>query len=378
MRRLVFASLLLAGCWDFSSLAGLHGTQTDDAGIGGGGGGDSDAATGGADDGSSTDDASMPPDDAAPDDGALGTDLFFPDDARPPADLAGLPTAFTSQSSPTSTALNGVWGSSANDVYIVGGSGAGVILHSTGNKSWSTQLSSGGGLEGVWGSSASDIYAVGEGGTILHSTGNGSWSLQSSGTTATLRGVWGPSANEVYVVGTGIILRSTGNGVWTTDWTDGDAMLLDVTGAPGHVWAVGSSSTATSLNGLIVHRQNGAWTQQLTQPNEIMQAAWATQGDAVLVGGATLSSQTRILRGGAAGWTVVTTSAAGNQTLFGVWGSGWGDVYAVGHQGEIVRCIGSTWTALGGQPSTDLFRVWGSSPSDVYAVGENGVILHLP
>jgi hypothetical protein len=375
MKRLLLASLLWAGCWDFSSLAQLHGDQSDDAGVGGGGGGDDGAI---ASDGSGGDDASMPPDDAAPADGATPIDLFFPDDARPPADLAGLPTSFTSQNSTSTTALNGVWGSSASDVYVVGGSGAGVILHSTGNKSWSTQLSSGGGLQAVWGSSASDVYAVGNGGAILHSTGNGSWSLQSSGTTATLRGVWGPSASEVYAVGTGIILRSTGNGVWTTDWTDGDAMLLDVTGASGHVWAVGSSSTATSLNGLIVHRQNGAWTQQLTQPNEILQAAWATQGDAVLVGGATSTNQTRILRGGASGWTVVSTSAASNQTLFGVWGSGWGDVYAVGYQGQIVRCIGSTWSALGGQPSTDLFHVWGSSPADVYAVGENGVILHLP
>ena len=37
-------------------------------------------------------------------------------------------------------------------------------------------------LDGVWGSSATDVFAVGDSGTILHYNGS-AWSAMSSGTT---------------------------------------------------------------------------------------------------------------------------------------------------------------------------------------------------
>src|ERR1700738_3823212 len=90
--------------------------------------------------------------------------------------------------------LNSVWGSSASDVWSVGGSaGAGGTLHYNGT-AWSivpsgtTQT-----LYNVWGTSASDVWAVGgsSAATVMHYNGT-AWSTALAGPTgvrffATLR-----------------------------------------------------------------------------------------------------------------------------------------------------------------------------------------------
>ena len=78
----------------------------------------------------------------------------------------------------------------------------GTILHYNGT-SWSS-VSSGTtqDLYSVWGTSASDVWAVGGGGTILHYNGT-SWSSVSSGTTLSLYSVWGSSPSNVWAVGDG-------------------------------------------------------------------------------------------------------------------------------------------------------------------------------
>jgi photosystem II stability/assembly factor-like uncharacterized protein len=60
-----------------------------------------------------------------------------------------------------------------------------------------------------------------------------------------------------------------------------------------------------------------------------------------------------------------------------VWGSGPGNVVAVGTGGTVLHYDGNTWTAMEqiyGAPY--LSAVWGSGPEDIFAVGENGTVLH--
>ena len=60
-----------------------------------------------------------------------------------------------------------------------------------------------------------------------------------------------------------------------------------------------------------------------------------------------------------------------------MWGSGPGDVYAVGLGGTIVRSAGKgDWSAEPSPTPITLTAVWGSAASDVYAVGYGGTILH--
>ena len=130
--------------------------------------------------------------------------------------------------------LYGVWGSSKDDIFVVGtGEGiplennrlqvTGGIFHYDGDK-WSEMSSledeffEGITLHAVWGSSSSDVYAVGSEWTILYYDGI-EWSRIETdlfpdiendigtGPGAGFRSVWGSSANDVYAVG------SSGEGV---------------------------------------------------------------------------------------------------------------------------------------------------------------------
>jgi hypothetical protein len=70
--------------------------------------------------------------------------------------------------SPTTSLLGAIWGSSATDIYLLGGAQgtSGTIWHFDG-VSWTPSNTGANGLLDVWGSSATDVFAVGENGTIL-------------------------------------------------------------------------------------------------------------------------------------------------------------------------------------------------------------------
>ena len=62
--------------------------------------------------------------------------------------------------------------------------------------------------------------------------------------------------------------------------------------------------------------------------------------------------------------------------LSAIWGSGPGDIYAVGGNGTIVHYDGSAWSIMNSGTTHWLLGIWGSGPSDIYAVGSGGTILH--
>ena len=55
-------------------------------------------------------------------------------------------------------------------------------------------------INGIWGTSATNVFTVGFDGTILHYDGT-SWSSMPSVTTAHLYSIWGSSANDIFAVG---------------------------------------------------------------------------------------------------------------------------------------------------------------------------------
>jgi len=71
-------------------------------------------------------------------------------------------------------------------------------------------------------------------------------------------------------------------------------------------------------------------------------------------------------------WTTMTS--VGNY-LWGVWGTSWRDVWAVGDGGTAFHFDGSSWTAHPAPTTNWLWSVWGTSPNDVYAVGTSGTIM---
>ncbi|AKV00196.1 Type IV fimbrial biogenesis protein PilY1 [Labilithrix luteola] len=115
--------------------------------------------------------------------------------------------------SQTNVTLLSIWGSSASDVWAVGG--LGTIRHITpADERWQqVESKTIQPLRSVWGSGPNDIWVVGDGGTILHYDGTAFAPATVQlplGRKPNLRAVWGSGPNDVWVVGDGVVLHYTG------------------------------------------------------------------------------------------------------------------------------------------------------------------------
>lgn len=63
--------------------------------------------------------------------------------------------------------------------------------------------------------------------------------------------------------------------------------------------------------------------------------------------------------------------------LYGLWGSGPSDLFAVGDGGQILHYDGSAFSIVNSPTVNNLRAVWGSGPKDVFAVGAGGTVLHF-
>lgn len=144
--------------------------------------------------------------------------------------------------------LYGVWGTSASDVWLVGGRSVGpttqaVIAHYDGGRVSAVSTT---GLPEkvlfkVWGSPGADVWAVGDGGTALRYAGS-TWTPVSTPTDARLIAVWGTSSSEVFAVGgtgTGVVLRW--NGLAWTELVTSAEELSGVWTAPNRPLYVGGN-----------------------------------------------------------------------------------------------------------------------------------------
>ncbi len=143
--------------------------------------------------------------------------------------------------------VNGIWGSSVTDVYAVGQgnlvNSTGVILHYNGTGDFTAQTvpAAAHALFAVGGSGPTDVYVVGLGGVILHSTGNGTWTEQTSGTTENLNAVGG-IAGEMYAVGdAGVVLISSDSGATWTAQNQGTTSWRGVWASAGGAYIVGDN-----------------------------------------------------------------------------------------------------------------------------------------
>lgn len=156
---------------------------------------------------------------------------------------------------PTQSRLWGVWGATRDDLYAVGGNGRTgdlpVLLHYDG-VAWSAlaypelERANVRAFFKVWGSSANDVIVVGQRGVILRYDGS-TWQEFGAGTGEDLISVWGTGPDRVVAVGSrtnGVIATWDGtewrsgslspmpglNGVWT-----GDGNTVHVVGVFGTV-----------------------------------------------------------------------------------------------------------------------------------------------
>jgi uncharacterized repeat protein (TIGR01451 family) len=270
--------------------------------------------------------------------------------------------------------LYGVWGSSGSDVFAVGDYG--TILHYDG-ETWSA-MDSGTtrDLSGVWGSRGDDVFAVGANGTVLHYDG-ATWSAMDSGNTSDLWGIWGSSGANVFAVGGSTILHYNGL-AWSAMSSGTIGWLRGVWGSSAsNVFAVGSMEYCEAEPGEwvcwygagILHYDGASWDDGWgcdTRQEGPLESVWGSGGGDVFAVG----DYGTILHYDSA-------MDSGTDTyLTGVWGSDGGDVFTVGSGGTILHYDGVAWSPMDSGTREYLYGVWGSSGSDVFAVGQYGTILH--
>lgn len=74
------------------------------------------------------------------------------------------------------------------------------------------------------------------------------------------------------------------------------------------------------------------------------------------------------------GW--INLNSGTSESLYGIWGSGTNDIFAVGNNGTILHYNGTSWSSMNSGTTNPLYGAWGFASNDVYAVGEKLTILH--
>lgn len=206
---------------------------------------------------------------------------------------------FQEHSSGTTATLWGVWSASETDAWIVGGTPEGgtskpndIVLHWNGSSWSSITLPSdavGRALYKVWGTSSDDLYVVGEYGTIWHKKG-ANWSLESNPplATGTLFTVAGTSSTDVYAVGNFDVLRSNG-----TSW---EKLTPDLTGTVNGVATAALGEVAIVGSGGLKQRfVDGQWIDDFVmEPHADLHAVWADGEGAYWAAGGNFITPTNV------------------------------------------------------------------------------------
>jgi hypothetical protein len=335
------------------------------------------------------------------------------------------------RSSPSATAndLSALSGSGAADVWSVGP--VGTVIHWDG-QAW-TPLADGsqGPLQALWGSSASDLWTSGP----LHWNGH-LWAADQTDSTIPALDLCGFAPDDVWAAGVGLqngldagyLGHLDGSGVWTivgienvyAPFTDADPTLGPSSlralwcHTPTDVWAVGqmegivgtvvatvvhydgdlwspvAAPTTWDLNGVwgsgaddiwaaggngtLIHWDGGAWTAVPSGTTSDLGAVWGSAADDVWV---VVLGDTRFLHWDGAAWSSVP-SGTSHPNLARIWGTGRGDVWAVGGDatsGVVVHFDGSAWSTSWNPPAAvgRLAGIWGSGGA-LFVVAQNGMI----
>jgi serine/threonine protein kinase len=267
--------------------------------------------------------------------------------------------------------LEGVWGSSRDDIWAVGERG--IIRHFDGYLWRTVESGTVADLYEVRGSSRDDVWAVGDWGTILHWDGR-AWSQLPSGSTTLITDVWPFDRGNAWVVGLDGTALHWDGAVWspTSSGTVRGLFRLGAT-APDDVWAVG-------YGGTIVHWDGRSWrTSLVTGHNETLMGVWCNRRDDVWVTG---HHPGVVLRYDGARWSelplpdVVPAQKRANYPFAYVWGTSARDVWLLPKRDHPLHWDGTRWTRFDPGTWHELYRLWGSGPDDIWAIGDETVTVH--
>jgi hypothetical protein len=286
----------------------------------------------------------------------------------------------------TTKTLYGVWGTSSNDVWVVGEQG--TMLHWNGANWAATNPATALDLTGVSGSSATNVIAAGAAGTVLRWNGS-SWTTEDAGVTRDFRTAAVGDSAHAWVAG------SFGSMVfWDgTRWFDFSGMYpsTQINGS----WASGSAFWFVGSSGFILHGVvfGGSGFPITVVPvrgdagtvtTDLNAVATYSSGPAlrwaVGNGNTVLMSDSGVVPGATdAGFRPsewILQTGCGSTDLFGVWVTSATNGWAVGKNGTICHWDGTSWSAVSSGAGSDLRGIWGPNAGEIWAVGVGGMILH--
>ena len=279
----------------------------------------------------------------------------------------------------------GVWGSSADDVYVVGYDTRGAIpgdsyasLHFDGNTWTAFTLPPVSiydyptGATAVWGSSADNVL-IGSRNGMIHRYDGGSWTFETRFSYQQITSIWGSGPGDVFVAGDA---GYSSYRIWHYDGSRWSEMTrLDSGGI--NLWgSSGSDVFAGTHSGRIFHYDGGEWSL-MTETSPPARTIWGSGPDNVYAIGID-----HLLRYDGNSWKPVETGLM-FKNFRAIWGSGPSDIFIVSHRvgkghkvwGRIYHYDGNSWSEVGVPASNGLSAVWGSSGDDVYAAGYGGTVL---
>ncbi len=266
-------------------------------------------------------------------------------------------------------ALLSVWGTTADNVFVVGADGGAgpMAFHLTGG-AW-TPLSGfdpgdlwwvHGGADGIW--------ACGAGGRVFHGDANGENVVgYLTDPAITLFGVWGPGDGTAWTVGGDLSLSTAAAQMWYFDGTVWSKVALPPEAAERiaiyKVWGSSASDVwAVGAFGLAMHYDGLTWAFVDTLNSNTL----LTVNDGYAVGGTNTGTILK-LDGGGTVWT--DESPAYAFQINGVHGGD--EPVAVGIQGSVWLRGADGWAAAPGDRPTyqDLHGVWRDPDGGIWATG---------
>ncbi|KIG14325.1 hypothetical protein DB30_06927 [Enhygromyxa salina] len=273
-------------------------------------------------------------------------------------------------------AIMSVWGSSPDDVFVVGGQpepGGGRVLHSV-DEEWvveslPAEVSM---LNWVYGVDQ-QVWSVGLDGVIVRREG-GVWTPEDSPTDRVLWGVWGASAEELWAVGGDavsddpVLLRRDGaSGEWALvevpELGVNSHGLFKIWGAAADdVWVVGDA-------GASLHYDGATWAPYPESAGFDIISVWGSDAEGVIsVGGRASGRINRLMDLDGPIWAGETLAIPG---LNGVWVDPEQGATAVGVQGTIIRISANGFDVQAEDSGTNLVlhSVFGFAGGPRFAVG---------
>ncbi|HEY5948282.1 MAG TPA: hypothetical protein VIV40_22450 [Kofleriaceae bacterium] len=266
-------------------------------------------------------------------------------------------TTWTPFAAPSTTELTDIWGTSPSDLYTI--DTAGVLSHYNG-VAWQTQNLPGSAIAtAVWGTGPGKVYVA---------TTNTSPLFRLVGTTWQSIGIqFGTITAGAAIGGDAFCLVGTQSTVWCYDGLYWSMLAGSISGFGdlGAVWASAADDVFVAGTAGIQHFEGSSWFA-----TGYPSAPLSFWGNDTVLYAATVAG-TIIKQSGAS--TFAAEFSAPNP-LYGIWGSGPTDIFAVGGSGAIYRYNG-TWSKMTNTDSRGLVATWGAGPTSVFAVGNAGAFL---